>query len=88
MNKAFRNFILLFLNQFILYALWCVDVYFVAHTNYLLAASSDALYGTLTFMVIKKISTNENTLSGYFGYILGGVAGTILGIFLSKLLNK
>lgn len=82
-----QTFLLFFTIQFVNFGIWVLDVRFVSQANYTLAVISDALYCTLNFALIRKIAQTEETWTGYLGYTLGGVAGTIVGIWLSKLMT-
>lgn len=82
-----NTFLLFFFVQFVNFGIWVLDVRFVSQANYLLAVVSDALYCTLNFALIRKISRTEETLPGYLGYMLGGVAGTVIGIWLSQVMT-
>jgi hypothetical protein len=50
------------------------------------SAASDFACATFSFFVIKKIATSDNTFHGWLGYALGGVVGSVLGIWVSKLM--
>lgn len=44
----------------------------------------DTTLATLQFFVIKRIATSdERNMTLFLGYTLGGVAGTVTGIYLS-----
>jgi hypothetical protein len=59
----------------------------VAEANYPLAVASDLTFGAVNFFLIKKIAKSEdNSLSSMVGYSIGGAVGTILGIYISKVI--
>lgn len=85
--SSLRGFLLLFALQLVNYTLLCVNYRAVAHADYLQASVSDFLIASLSFFVIKKIATDESkNVYLWLGYALGGVAGSITGIWLSKIL--
>lgn len=82
----FKEFITLFCIQLIAYALLCINYRAVAQAHYVQSAISDFVIATLSFFVIRRIAKSEDTFHGWLGYALGGVAGSFLGIWLSKIL--
>lgn len=68
------------------YTLLCINYRAVAQAHYLWSSLSDFAIATLSYFVIKRIAHGENTLHQWMGYALGGVAGSLLGIYLSKVI--
>ena len=73
----------LFLIQVVLYGLLCINYRSVAEAHYNLAAVSDFTIASLNFFVIRKIVKSDEALHQWVGYVLGSVAGSYLGIWLS-----
>ena len=77
---------LMFLIQIVSYSLLCINFRAVAQAEYFQAAISDFTIATLGYFVIKKLANTDNSLHQWLGYSLGGVVGSIIGIYLSKIL--
>lgn len=86
MNPKLKEFITLFIIQVISYSLLCINFRAVAQAHYIQSAITDFIIATLSFFVIRKIAKSEDTFHGWAGYALGGVVGSFLGIWLSKIL--
>lgn len=76
----------MFFIQIVNYSLLCINYRAVAHANYLQSATTDFIIASLSFFVIKKIAHGDDTIHQWLGYALGGVVGSILGIYLSTLM--
>lgn len=84
MSSKLKESIILFFIQWILYGLVCVNMKAVALSHYNLAALSDFTIATFSFFVIKKIATGTaDKLYQWIGYVLGSVAGSYTGVWLS-----
>jgi hypothetical protein len=86
MNKQLKDATILFFLQLINYTLLVVNYRAVAQAHYFWSAVSDFVIASFSFFVIKKIATSDNTFHGWLGYALGGLFGSILGIWLSKIM--
>ena len=81
-----KEFLVMFFIQIVSYTLLCINFRAVAQANYIQSASSDFVIATLSFFVIKKIAKSDDTVHQWLGYALGGVVGSILGIYISTIL--
>jgi len=81
-----KEFCIMYIIQVVSYSLLCINFRAVAQAHYLWASLSDFAIATLSYFVIKRIAHSDNTLHQWLGYALGGVTGSILGIWLSKLI--
>lgn len=79
--------LLMFIIQLISYTLLVVNYRAVAHANYFWSAITDFAIASFSFFVIKKIAKSDDSLHLWFGYAMGGLAGSILGIWLSILIH-
>ena len=84
--KKLKEASLIFIIQVISYGLLCINFRAVAQADYLQATISDFTIATLGYFVIKKLANTENSVHQWFGYAMGGVVGSIVGIYLSKIL--
>jgi hypothetical protein len=82
----FKEFLAMFFIQIVSYSLLCINFRAVAQAHYVQAAISDFTIATLGYLVIKKLANSDNSLHQWLGYSLGGVVGSVLGIWLSKIL--
>jgi len=81
-----KEFLIMFAIQITSYSLLCINYRAVAQAHYFWASISDFAIATLGYFVIKRIATSDNTLHQWLGYALGGVVGSIFGIYLSTVL--
>lgn len=74
--------------QFIVYyLLLTVNYSAIAKGSYLWTGLSDLVFASVNFFVIRKIATSKVTSVLEWGsYVTGSVAGSLLGIYLSKLI--
>ena len=72
--------------QTISYGLLVINYRAVAQAHYFWSALSDFAIATLSYFVIKRIATSDNTLHQWLGYALGGVVGSLFGIWISKVM--
>jgi len=86
MGIKVKEFLLMFAIQVVSYSLICINYRAVAQAHYTWSALSDFVFASLSYFVIKRIAHSDNTFHQWLGYALGGVAGSILGIYLSTVL--
>ena len=84
--KKLKEALLMFLIQIVSYSLLCINFRAVAQADYIQASISDFTIATLGYFVIKKLANTDNSLHQWLGYSLGGVVGSLLGIYISKIL--
>jgi uncharacterized membrane protein YfcA len=89
MNVKVKEFLTLFGIQLVSYSLLCINYRAVAQANYMQSAISNFMIASLGFFVIKKIAHGQDNIHQWLGYALGGLVGSVLGIYLStKLLGQ
>ncbi len=59
----------------------------VAQAQYHVAAAADFIVASLNFFVIRKIANTNDAVHQWAGYVLGSVAGSYLGIYISTLIH-
>lgn len=84
--KKLKEFSIMFFIQILNYGLLCINYRAVAHANYLHATISDFILASLSFFIIKKIANGDDTTHQWLGFALGGVVGSIIGIYLSTIM--
>lgn len=82
-----KKFFVLFFSQVVAYALITINYRFIAQAGRLGAVTTDGMIGALNFWLIRRIANTETT-SEWFGYTLGCMAGSLLGITISVHLGK
>ncbi len=85
--KHIRDAMIMFIIQTFNYGMMVVNYRAVAQANYFWSALSDFMLATFSFFVIKKIANSDDSWHLWFGYAMGGVAGSLLGIEISLLIH-
>ena len=76
-----------FAMQFIQYLIVTVNMRAVAAGKYAWTAISDMIFATVGFLVIQRVAEAHSKVA-WSGYVVGGVVGSQVGIWLSKRLWK
>jgi hypothetical protein len=79
-----RTFILFFALQFTLYLLVTVNFRAIAQARYGWTILTDTLISAAQFWIIRKVGTSADNSIAWFGFVVGGAAGSTVGIWLSK----
>ena len=87
-KEHFKESAILFFMQLFLYGIVCINYRAVAQGNYIFALISDFLIASANYFVIRKISTSTDKFYQWMGYVLGSSAGSLIGIYLSKVLEN
>jgi len=87
MKQKLKEASILFFIQIALYGLLCINYRAIAQVQYNTAAVSDFMIASLNFFIIRKIAKSEDALHQWLGYVLGSVAGSYLGIYISTLIH-
>ncbi len=70
--------------QFLNWGLCTISWRSVSQANITASIITDTTLGTLQFFVIRKIAkTDADSIPQFLGYTIGGVAGTVAGIYLT-----
>jgi hypothetical protein len=83
LKVKFKEAAILAVVQLLLYGLLCLNYRAVAQTQYNLAALSDFTIASMNFFVIRKIAKSDEAFHQWLGYVIGSVAGSYLGIWIS-----
>ncbi len=87
MKKKLLDALIMFAIQLVNYTLLVVNFRAVAHANYFWSAISDFVIASFSFFVIKKIAKSDDSFHLWLGYAMGGLFGSILGIWISLLIH-
>jgi hypothetical protein len=80
-----KIFFLFFFVQLVFYFIFTINMRAIAQANYGATIVSDLLIAAITFKVIKKIG-EATTNWAYAGYVAGGAFGSVIAIYLTKLI--
>lgn len=58
----------------------------IAQANMLHSVTTDVIYASFNFFLIRKIARTDDSLVAWFGYVCGSAVGTYSGITLSQLI--
>ena len=81
--KKLREALTLFFIQILNFSIWCINFRAVADAHYHTAAASDFIIASINFFIIRKIAHGQDHVHQWAGYVLGSVAGSYLGIWIS-----
>ena len=81
------TFCLFFALMALNYGLIAINMRMVARGSYLGTAWSDAVIAVLGFTLIRQIAETD-ALVAQFGYVSGGVCGSMLGLWLTRTRTK
>ncbi len=77
----------MFAIQLINYTLLVLNYRAVGHADYFWSALTDFTIASFSFFVIKKIAKSDDSLHLWFGFAMGGLVGSVLGIWLSLVIH-
>jgi hypothetical protein len=81
-----RHGVILFFVQCLLNFVGTVNLIATAQFNYLWTILSDIMIAILGFTAIKQIAEKGDGVPKIIGFTLGAVLGSVLGIFVSKMI--
>ena len=85
--KKYQDALLMFIIQLVNYSLLVINFRAVAQANYFWSAITDFTIASFSFFVIKKIAKSDDSFHLWLGYALGGLAGSITGIWISLMIH-
>lgn len=78
---------ILFGAQMTSFAVISINYRAVAQANYLWSVLTDIVIASLSYFVVRRIAkSNGNSFAQWFGFAFGSAVGTIIGIFVSKII--
>jgi len=85
-RKDIKDSFILFIAQMISFAIITINYRAVAQASYLWSALTDIIVAGLSYFVVKRIAKSENSICQWVGFTIGSAIGTIIGIFISKII--
>jgi hypothetical protein len=85
LSKQVKDALIFGVMQFLSWGICTISWRSVAQANYQASIVTDTILSTLNFLVIKKMmdGKDESSFIPWLGYTIGGVLGTVTGIWLS-----
>lgn len=78
-----RGPIIIFFAQLTCYGLITVNNRATVLLDYGTAVTTDILYASFQFFIIRKVATSPDSVRLWIAYVLGSVSGTIVGMLSS-----
>lgn len=85
-RKDIKDSFILFFAQMLSFAIITINYRAVAQASYVWSALTDIIVAGLSYFVVKKIAKSANSIYQWFGFTIGSAIGTIIGIFISKII--
>jgi hypothetical protein len=82
-GRLVKTFLLFFALMFLTYGLACINFRMIARGSYFGTAWSDAAIALLGFTLIRYVASTD-ALIAQVGYVSGGVCGSMLGLYLTR----
>ncbi len=79
-----KEFLTLAILQVFVYGCCCFSYRAISRAAYRTSVGVDIVYASVNFWVIRRIATADSSVAGWLGYTVGSALGTVLGIWLSK----
>jgi len=84
--KDIKDAIILFGAQMLSFAVISINTRAIAQADYFWSVSTDLIVATLSYFVVRKIAKSPNSLYRWAGFAIGSAVGTIIGIYVSKII--
>ena len=83
-NKRYKSLLLIFFGQFLVYGIVVVNTRAFTDDNYELTALSAMLLAAIYYYIIRKITRDDEDKLALVVYVLGGVIGSLISMYISK----
>jgi hypothetical protein len=77
--------ILLFFIQAMVTFIAAFNMRAIAQANYTWTIISEVLVGIMIYLSVKEIADKAHPTAKLIGYVCGGVVGSVIGIYISKI---
>jgi hypothetical protein len=85
-RKDIQDALILFVAQMLSFAVISINYRAVAQASYLWSVLTDIVIASLSYFVVKKIAKSKDSVCQWAGFAIGSAIGTIIGIWLSKII--
>ena len=84
--KDIRDSFVLFFAQMLSFAVISINTRAIAQADYFWSVLTDLIVATLSYFVVRKIAKSPNSAYRWAGFAIGSAIGTIIGIWVSKII--
>lgn len=85
-RKDIKDAFVLFFAQMLSFAVISINTRAIAQADYFWSVLTDLIVATLSYFVVRKIAKSPNSVCRWAGFAIGSAIGTIIGIWLSKII--
>jgi hypothetical protein len=85
-RRDIKDAFILFFAQMLSFAVITINYRAISQASYLWSALTDVVVAGLSYFVVRRIAKSKDSLYQWAGFTLGSAIGTIIGIFISKLI--
>ena len=85
-RKDIQDAFILFAAQMLSFAVISINYRAVAQASYIWSVLTDIVIASLSYFVVRRIAKSENSVCQWAGFAIGSAIGTIIGIWLSKII--
>ena len=85
-RKDIQDAFILFVAQMLSFAVISINYRAVAQASYIWSVLTDIVIASLSYFVVRRIAKSENSVCQWAGFAIGSAIGTIIGIWLSKII--
>jgi hypothetical protein len=85
-RKDIRDAFILFFAQMLSFAVISINYRAIAQGSYLWSVLTDLVVASLSYFVVRRIAKSKDSICQWAGFALGSAVGTVIGIWLSKII--
>lgn len=85
-RKDIKDAFILFGAQMLSFAVISINYRAVAQASYIWSVATDIIIASLSYFVVRRIAKSKDSVCQWAGFALGSAIGTIIGIYLSKII--
>ena len=85
-RRDIKDAFILFFAQMLSFAIITINYRAVAQASYVWSALTDVVVAGLSYFVVRRIAKSKDSIIQWLGFTVGSATGTVIGIFLSKLI--
>jgi hypothetical protein len=85
-RKDIKDSFILFFAQMLSFAVISINYRAIAQASYLWSVLTDLIVASLSYFVVRRIAKSENSIYQWAGFAIGSAIGTVIGIWMSKII--